>query len=70
MTTKTHCPQGHDIAIVGRNSSNGRCAECQRIHSREYKARNQERIREQGRLDRELYRRVLGKAATPRGSNV
>jgi hypothetical protein len=67
MATKTHCPRGHDISVVGRNKSNGRCAECQRIHSREYKERNKEQIRENGRLDRELYRQTFGKT---QGNNL
>lgn len=61
MAIKTHCHHGHDISVVGRVRSNGRCNECQRIHSREYKARNHEFVLEQGRLDRELKRRLFGK---------
>jgi hypothetical protein len=63
---KTHCPQGHDISVVGRNA-NGQCTECQRIRNREYKERNKEKIRENGRLDRELYRQTFGKT---QGNNL
>lgn len=66
MATKTHCPRGHDIAIVGRVRSNGRCNECQRIGSREYKARNHALILERARLDRELNLRVFGRTHRPK----
>lgn len=67
---KTHCPQGHDISVVGRVRSNGRCMECQRIHSREYKARNHELILERARLDRELNVRLYGRTQPNKGQSI
>lgn len=66
MPRKTHCAHGHDIAIVGRVRSNGQCAECQRIHSRDYKTRNHALVIERARLDRELNRSIFGVARPPK----
>lgn len=58
FTIKPVCIAGHVIAEVGRYQAGGRCKECTRTAVRDYKTRNHDKIREDNRLDRELYRRL------------
>lgn len=41
MSKQTHCKHGHDIAVVGRNTS-GACRECHRASGRAWIKRNRE----------------------------
>ena len=60
----THCPNGHEYALVGRYA-HGRCAECRRLSQRRHYARHIDRMREEhrewSRADRAALREARNK---------